>query len=101
MIISIDQVQTGTRNNFNGERKGGHMPTATSPTTGAAIDYQKVFTERVFIKKDGPVDPDLNITGGELLHGYLCDIYRLGQKDENLKATIEGMCRKWNIYYIA
>lgn len=76
------------------------MPTAITQTTGAAIDYQKVFTERVFVKKNGPIDPDMNSTGGELLHGYLCDIYRLGQRDEGLKATIIEMCRKWNIYYI-
>ncbi|MBI4289576.1 MAG: hypothetical protein HY671_14265 [Chloroflexi bacterium] len=77
------------------------MPTATTPTTSAAIDYQKVFTERVFIKKDGPVDPDINSTGGELLHGYLCDVYRLGQKDEKLKDAIEAMARKWNVFYVS
>lgn len=79
------------------------MPAATpaTATTGAPIDYQKVFTERVFIKKDGPSEPDMNSTGGELLHGYLCDIYRLGQKDDKFKDIIESLARKWNVFYVA
>ena len=74
-------------------------PTAITQTTGAAIDYQKAFVERVFIKRDGPTEPDGNSTGGELLHGYLSDIYRLGAKDEKIKETIEFLCRKWSVFY--
>lgn len=83
------------------DEKGGPMPTPTSLTqaTGAAIDYQKAFVERVFIKKDGPTEPDGNSTGGELLHGFLSDVYRLGLKDEKIKETIEFLCRKWSVFY--
>lgn len=73
---------------------------AIAEKAGPAIDYQKVFTERVTIRKDALMEPDIQTTGGELLHGYLCDIYRLGQQDHTWGEKIETLCRKWNVYYV-
>jgi glucosamine 6-phosphate synthetase-like amidotransferase/phosphosugar isomerase protein len=43
---------------------------------GTAIDYQKVMTEIVYINLPGPAEPTPGMSGGELLHGFLADLYR-------------------------
>ena len=42
---------------------------------GVAIDYEKVMSEIVFINLPGPAEPKPHMTGGELLHGFLADLY--------------------------
>ena len=64
---------------------------------GTAVEYQKVMTEIVYVNLPGPEEPSGGMTGGELLHGFLADLYRA--RDPNVKAYIESLCGKWNIYY--
>ena len=39
------------------------------------IEYQKLMTEIVYINLPGPTEPTTGMSGGELLHGFLADIY--------------------------
>ena len=41
------------------------------------IEYQKLMTEIVYINLPGPEDSAPNMTGGELLHGFLAELYRI------------------------
>ncbi len=62
-----------------------------------AIEYQKIMSEIVYINLPGPEEPTPSMTGGELLHGFLAELYRTQVPE--LKAHIDTMCRKWNIHY--
>ena len=42
---------------------------------GTAVEYQKVMTEIVFINLPAPEEPTPGMTGGELMHGFLGDLY--------------------------
>ncbi len=64
---------------------------------GTAVEYQKVMTEIVFINLPGPDEPTPGMTGGELLHGFLADLYRV--KGADVKGHIDSLCGKWNIHY--
>ena len=46
-----------------------------------AIEYQKVMTEIVYINLPGPDEPLPGMSGGELLHGFLTELYRGGNPD--------------------
>jgi len=41
-----------------------------------AIEYQKIMTEMVYINLPGPAEPTERMSGGELLHGFLSDLYK-------------------------
>jgi hypothetical protein len=64
---------------------------------GVAIDYEKVMTEIVFINLPGPSQPTPGMTGTELLHGFLADIYHTPSPEA--KNFISTLCLKWNIHY--
>lgn len=64
---------------------------------GTAIEYQKLMTEIVYINLPGPQEPEANMTGGELLHGFLAELYR--ESNQELKQRIVSLCSKWNIKY--
>jgi len=64
---------------------------------GVAIDYEKVMTEIVFINLPGPAQPAPGMTGTDLLHGFLADIYRAPNAEA--KNYVNSMCLKWNIHY--
>ena len=64
---------------------------------GTAVEYQKIMTEIVFINLPGPDEPSPSMTGGELLHGFLTDLYRA--KSSDVKGFIDSLCGKWNIHY--
>jgi hypothetical protein len=64
---------------------------------GTAVEYQKVMTEIVFINLPGPDEPTPGMTGGELLHGFLADLYR--SQDGHMKAQLNALCGKWNVHY--
>jgi hypothetical protein len=64
---------------------------------GVAIDYEKVLTEIVFVNLPGPSEPASNMTGGELLHGFLADLYKSPNHD--IKHYVDMLCLKWNIHY--
>jgi hypothetical protein len=61
------------------------------------IEYLKQYTETVFINLPGPAEPDPRMSGGELLHGYLADLY--GADSPEVKAFITALCSKWNVHY--
>ena len=63
----------------------------------SSIEYQKLMTEIVFINLPGPGEPNPGMSGGELLHGYLADIYDAPTPE--VKAWIVGLCIKWNVHY--
>ena len=64
---------------------------------GTAIEYQKLMTEIVYINLPGPAEPTPGMTGGELLHGFLAELYENSNKE--LKDYIGILCGKWNIHY--
>lgn len=64
---------------------------------GAAVEYQKVISETVFINLPGPEEPSVGMSGGELLHGFLADLGR--SKESDIKAFINSLCLKWNVHY--
>jgi hypothetical protein len=64
---------------------------------GTAIEYQKMMTEIVYINLPGPQEPLPNMTGGELLHGFLADLHR--PVDPGFRDHIDGLCNKWNIRF--
>ena len=64
---------------------------------GVAIEYQKVRTEIVYINLPGPEEPTVGMSGGELLHGFLAELYRAPNPE--VKNYIELVCSRWNIHY--
>jgi hypothetical protein len=72
------------------EPKGGYI-------MGAAIEYQKLMTEIVYINLPGPQEPGPTMTGGELLHGFLAELNRAPSSE--VKAFVNGLCSKWNVHY--
>ena len=64
---------------------------------GTAIEYQKLMTEIVYINLPGPEEPTPGMSGGELLHGFLAELYRL--QDSGVKNSITLLCSKWSVHY--
>ena len=64
---------------------------------GTAVEYQKIMSEIVYINLPGPIEPSPGMTGGELLHGFLADLYRA--PDTHLKSFLNSLCGKWNVHY--
>ena len=62
-----------------------------------SIEYQKLMTEMVHINLPGPEEPDQGMTGGELLHGFLADLHRSGDKE--VRDYLDEVCMKWNVRY--
>jgi len=64
---------------------------------GTAIEYQKLLTEIVYINLPGPEEPSPGMSGGELLHGFLADLYR--STEPEVKNSLNLLCSKWNIHF--
>lgn len=64
---------------------------------GQSIEYQKQMMENVYINLPGPQSPEPGMTGGELLHGFLVELYRAN--DPEMKMWLQGLCQKWNVHY--
>jgi len=64
---------------------------------GTAIEYQKLMTEIVYINLPGPEESNPGMSGGELLHGFLAELYR--SPNPEIKNHINLLCSKWNIHY--
>ncbi len=62
-----------------------------------SIEYQKLMTEIVFVNLPGPQEPTPGMTGGELLHGYLVELYQASNPE--IKNFISLLCAKWNVHY--
>jgi hypothetical protein len=63
-----------------------------------SIEYQKVMTEIVNINLPGPSQPTDGMTGGELLHGFLADLYTASNQDT--KSFVMTLCNKWNVRFV-
>ncbi len=64
---------------------------------GQSIEYQKQMTEIVWINLPGPDEPAPGMTGGELLHGFLAELYKTQNPDT--KNFVNLLCAKWNVHY--
>lgn len=64
---------------------------------GQAIEYQKLMTEMVNINLPGPAEPTPGMTGGELLHGFLAELY--GAKNPEFKSFVDRLCMRWNVHF--
>ena len=64
---------------------------------GSSIEYQKLMTEIVYINLPGPQEPTPGMSGGELLHGFLAELYRAPNPE--MKAFIVNLCNKWNVHF--
>jgi hypothetical protein len=63
-----------------------------------SIEYHKLMTEIVYINLPGPGEPVDGMTGGELLHGFLVDLYATSNPD--IKNFVMALCNKWNVRYV-
>ena len=63
-----------------------------------SIEYHKLMTEIVYINLPGPREPVDGMTGGELLHGFLADLYATSNSDT--KSFVMGLCSRWNVRYV-
>ena len=64
---------------------------------GQSIEYQKQMIEIVYVNLPGPEESTPGMTGGELLHGFLAELYRAPSAE--MKAYISNLCIKWNVHY--
>lgn len=62
-----------------------------------AIDYQKQMMETVFINLPGPGEPTPGMTGGELLHGFLAELYNAA--DPEIKQFVQSLSGRWNVVF--
>ena len=64
---------------------------------GTSIEYQKQMTEIVWINLPGPEEPTPGMSGGELLHGFLAELYNAPSPE--MKNYLNVICAKWNVHY--
>lgn len=64
---------------------------------GTSIEYQKMMTEIVYINLPGPPEPTPGMSGGELLHGFLAELYRA--PDPQVKNYLDLISSKWNVHF--
>ncbi len=64
---------------------------------GSSIEYQKLMTEVVHINLPGPEEPTPGMTGGDLLHGFLAELYQ--SPNAETKSYVNFLCSKWNVHY--
>jgi len=64
---------------------------------GTAIEYQKLMTEIVYVNLPGPDEPNPGMTGGELLHGFLAELYETPNLE--IKSFVNTLCNRWNVRY--
>lgn len=62
-----------------------------------SIEFEKQMWEQVFINLPGPQEPNPGMSGGELLHGFLAELYRAPSPE--FKTYIATLCNKWSIIY--
>ncbi len=64
---------------------------------GQSIEFQKQMMETVYINLPGPAEPTPGMTGGELLHGFLVELYKT--PNPQFKDFVSGLCNRWNVVY--
>jgi hypothetical protein len=55
------------------------------------------MTEIVYVNLPGPQEPSPGMTGGELLHGFLAELYQTSNSE--IKNYVSNLCNKWNVRY--
>jgi hypothetical protein len=68
-----------------------------SNSMGTSIEFQKLLTEIIYVNLPGPEEPTPGMSGGELLHGFLADLYRPANPE--IRSCVSALCNKWNIRY--
>ena len=63
---------------------------------GVPIEYQKMMTEIVYVNLPGPEEPTPGMSGGELLHGFLAELWN---STPDIKSKVFELCTKWNVHY--
>jgi hypothetical protein len=63
-----------------------------------SIEFQKQMTEIVYINLPGPREPEAGMSGGELFHGFLAELYRTPLA--GMKTDMNKLCSKWNVFYV-
>lgn len=61
------------------------------------IDYEQVTQTIVYINLPTPEEPTPEMTGEELLHGFLGDAYRTAGAE--VRSVLKVLCNKWNIRF--
>ncbi len=64
---------------------------------GQSIEFQKQMMETVYVNLPGPSEPTPGMTGGELLHGFLAEIYNA--PSPAMKNYVADLCNRWNVVY--
>ncbi len=64
---------------------------------GTPIEYKKLLTEIVYINLPGPQEPTPGMSGGELLHGFLAEVYQSASPE--VQEHIKSLTNKWSIHY--
>ena len=59
------------------------------------IDFKKQLMEIVFVNMPGPTESEPGMTGGELLHGFLAEVYNSPETHD----YVTKLCSKWNVVY--
>ena len=62
-----------------------------------SIEYVKQMVEIVYVNLPGPQEPAPGMSGGELLHGFLAELYRAPSAE--MKAYLGELCFRWNVVY--
>jgi hypothetical protein len=62
-----------------------------------SIEFQKQMMEMVNINLPGPSEPTPGMSGGELLHGFLAEIYNAPTAE--MREYVKKLCGKWNVVY--
>jgi hypothetical protein len=62
-----------------------------------SIEYEKQMNEIVYVNLPGPSEADPGMSGGDLLHGFLAELYRAPSVE--IRAYIGNLCIKWNVRY--
>ena len=60
--------------------------------TPLPIEYQKVMTEIVYINLPAPEEPSVDMSGSQILHGFLAEFYRTSNQE--VKTFTNNMCLK-------
>jgi hypothetical protein len=56
-----------------------------------------MMTEIVYVNLPGPKEPSPNMTGGELLHGFLAELHEAASNE--VQAHLGALCTKWNVRF--
>jgi hypothetical protein len=64
---------------------------------GTSLEFQKLLTEIVWVNLPGPAEPTPGMTGGELLHGFLAELYRPDNLE--IRNYVSTLSHKWNVLY--